>query len=540
MPGTVYPRDGRPRLTQSRGEVAVYDALRAHLPDGWTAWHSLRVHVGPAWEGEGDFVIAAPDRGVLVLEVKSGVIECRGGRWYQNDHEIGAPRDQARGYVRKLARALEGRHIEAPPWGDACVFPDVDFNEGPGAGDLAGRVIGRRDLEWLDRVLTGLFDRAVPARAMPTGRWLEALHALWGETWVPPVRLRGRVEEAAAHALALNAEQLGLLDFAAAMPRALVEGQAGSGKTLVAAELCRRRAAAGQRARYLCYTEALAHAVEHALAGTGARAAAIQRHACDLLHAAGQPAAPRTPAEWRDVSLAAACDALPAAEARPDLVVVDEAHDLSDADWELVQALAAGRGLWVFCDGRQHFWPERTIPAALVRELPPLTLKQQLRNPPAIAAFASLYAGEPAPFDGKRVNRDVLRLALAPHGQVLDRVRHELTTLEAAGARPEDIAILTLAGQDKSELFHRDCLGPHRLVHADAPEAPGATVADTFLRFKGLERPFVIVTELLPGPRMKYDTRMHIALTRATAGAVVVCSPEVAALDERLGRLPQA
>jgi hypothetical protein len=540
MPGTVYPLDGRPRSTKSRGEVAVYDALRARLPDGWTAWHSLRVRVGTTWEGEGDFVIAAPDRGVLVLEVKSGVVECRGGRWYQNDREVPPPRDQSRGYVRKLAKALEERKVEAPPWGDACVFPDVDFAEGPGAGDLAGRVIGRRDLEWLDRALDGLFDRAVPVRPMAGDRrWLDTLHALWGETWVPPVRLRGRVEEASARTIALNQDQLGLLDFAAQMPHARVEGQAGSGKTLVAIELCRRRAAAGQRALYLCYTEALAHAVEHALAGTGARAVAIQRYACDLLRAAGQQANPRTPAEWRDVSLAAACDALPADEARPDLVVVDEAHDLTAADWDLVQALAAGRGLWVFCDGRQHFWPERTIPEPLLRELPPLTLKQQLRNPPAIAAFASLYTAAPADFDG-HVNPDILRLALAPHDQVLDRVRHELMTLQAAGARAEDIAVLTLAGQDKSSLFHRDRLGQHRLVHADAPDAASATIADTFLRFKGLERPFVIVTELVHGERMKVDTRMHIALTRATAGAVVVCSPELAALDERLGRLPQA
>ena len=45
------------------------------------------------------------------------------------------------------------------------------------------------------------------------------------------------------------------------------------------------------------------------------------------------------------------------------------------------------------------------------------------------------------------------------------------------------------------------------------------------------------VTELVHGPYSNYDVRMHIALTRATAGVVVVCSEELAGVDERLGRL---
>jgi hypothetical protein len=59
-------------------------------------------------------------------------------------------------------------------------------------------------------------------------------------------------------------------------------------------------------------------------------------------------------------------------------------------------------------------------------------------------------------------------------------------------------------------------------------------VADTFLRFKGLERPFVIVTELVHGEGMKYDVRMHIALTRATAGVIVVCDEDAVGRDPRL------
>ena len=63
-------------------------------------------------------------------------------------------------------------------------------------------------------------------------------------------------------------------------------------------------------------------------------------------------------------------------------------------------------------------------------------------------------------------------------------------------------------------------------------------VCDTFLRFKGLERPHVIVTELSAAHGHQYDVRMHIALTRATVGCVVVGVGEQVEGDGRLGGVP--
>ena len=71
-------------------------------------------------------------------------------------------------------------------------------------------------------------------------------------------------------------------------------------------------------------------------------------------------------------------------------------------------------------------------------------------------------------------------------------------------------------------------------MRADDPRADEHIVADTFLRFKGLERPYVIVTEVTRGATSHYDCRIDIALTRATVCAVVVCSRQAAAADERL------
>ena len=545
MAGVVFPKDG-PRQRQSTAEVRLYDALVAHLPDGWRAWHSLRLRVGSGWEGEGDFVIADPTRGLLVLEVKGGRVELSGGRWLQNGRELpSAPRQQALGFVRHLMDAIRARGGEVPPYGVACAFPDVEFSQGPAAGDLDGLTLGQRELSWLETVLPTVLARALPDRPVPrSDRWIPLVHALWGDTWVPHVRLADRVEDAQERAIALDREQLAILDIAGENSRALVEGGAGTGKTLVARELCTRWAARGKRCLYLCFTDALAHAVDryfesHRSQGVDVRAAPIRHFARDLLGDAGHDLpTTSTPDFWNEVSLRAACDALPPDDRRPDLVVIDESQDLTDGDWVLIEALAKDRALWLFGDPAQAFWKERHPPAALIAPFARLKLTRQYRNPEIIARFAALYRDPPSgePVASIPTDPAVLRVSLARDGDVLGRVRHELDELRRQGVRPADIAIISLAGQTKSKLVTLSSLGTHAIVRADAPEAATHIVADTFLRFKGLDRPFVIVTELVHGPHMQYDVRMHIALTRATVGAIVVCAEASLAEDARLAR----
>ena len=78
----LHPAE-QPRPTSSHAELRVYEALKSGLPPGWTAWHSLRIQTKDGTEGEGDFVLVDPDRGLFVIEVKGGALEARDGRWFQ-------------------------------------------------------------------------------------------------------------------------------------------------------------------------------------------------------------------------------------------------------------------------------------------------------------------------------------------------------------------------------------------------------------------------------------------------------------------------
>ncbi|MBA3375757.1 MAG: hypothetical protein H0U00_08090 [Actinobacteria bacterium] len=240
---------------------------------------------------------------------------------------------------------------------------------------------------------------------------------------------------------------------------------------------------------------------------------------------------------WETIALQAAVDAVPVERAHR-IVVVDEAQDFADSEWELVKALAGDRPLWAFGDGAQSFWVDRGVPKALFGA--ELTLKARYRSPEALASFADLYrpAAGRAADDAKPTRCAELRV-VAVKGDadaVLARVTTEVSKALKDGAKPGDIAVLSLVGQSKSELFKELCIGDVAVVRADAPDAAEHVVADTFLRFKGLERPYVIVTELSASPE-RYDVRMHVALTRATLACVVVGTEEEIARDPRLAAL---
>ena len=94
-------------------ERVVYEALRG-LPTGFVVLHSfpwLRptrdLSGEPLREGEADFVILHPERGLLVLEVKGGRPEWVGRVWRRGGKELHDPFDQARRSRYALLDAIE-------------------------------------------------------------------------------------------------------------------------------------------------------------------------------------------------------------------------------------------------------------------------------------------------------------------------------------------------------------------------------------------------------------------------------------------------
>lgn len=127
--------------------------------------------------------------------------------------------------------------------------------------------------------------------------------------------------------------------------------------------------------------------------------AAIQRLAAGLLTGNGQGMAETgTPDFWKEVSLRAAVEGLPATEERWDTVIIDEGQDFSEGDWILVTECTGQTGrLWVFADDGQAFWDGRGVSPDILQNSSRFRLKKNYRCLPPIQNLVDCYAGRSEP-----------------------------------------------------------------------------------------------------------------------------------------------
>ena len=119
----------------ARAEKHIHDRLREALPPEFTLFQNVawvvRDH-GVEREGEADVIVAHPERGFLVIEVKSGPITRDGqGRWWAGGRALDrAPFEQAADSRHSLVAKLR----ELPDWpaglnpmsGHAVAFPNAE------------------------------------------------------------------------------------------------------------------------------------------------------------------------------------------------------------------------------------------------------------------------------------------------------------------------------------------------------------------------------------------------------------------------------
>jgi hypothetical protein len=366
---------------------------------------------------------------------------------------------------------------------------------------------------------------------------MELLHRLWCEHWIPALSLGTRATEAAARRLSLDGTQLEVLEGLLENDRVLVQGGAGSGKTLLAAEAARRLAAGGKAVLLLCFTSPLRKWLAARLAGSGVEVQTISGLAKQLERESGRSPVDGALTEqegWHHAYRVAAEVCAP----RWDALVLDEAQDLDEPAWRFVEALATGRRLWGFFDLGQGYWDDRKPDRSLFQVF--YTLPRQLRCPPGVQALANRILGLPCEEAAIRAALEdgTLGTLVVPEGgSANEAIGAEVDRLIASGLRLGDIGIVSQRGLTAQGGVGSNRFGAHEAVRADAEDAGERLVEDTFLRWKGLERPAIIVTGLTEESLKRAHIRLNVALTRATVAVRLVGS---AGGIGRLGLTPAA
>jgi len=568
----------------TRGEEAerrVEERLREALPPAYHLYPNvnwtgpMRDH-GPAEDGEADLVIAHPEHGILVLEVKAGEPSRDGqGRWWLGPIQLDrSPFEQAMRSQKQLVRKLVslpgwpsdrgGDHRAEPHAGHGVAFPDVDLASLPAGHVLLGPdapteiVLDATALEtpegaraWVERAFAYFLGDGV--RGWPLEEaGMRLLDELLSPTLSMHRLVRGRIADDRAELLLASREQELILNRARSRRRVEVVGPAGSGKSMLAAEKARRLAREGYRTLLVCFNQRLATTLLRELADTeapgGLEVTTFHRLCERLGHAAGVLTARPTPIprDWWDETLPTALqdaiDALPSE--RFHAIVVDEGQDFARGWLETLDFLLDSPGedvLWVFHDPGQALYRDDVVGELGLERI---ELHENWRNPESVAGLAArLYHGgeEVSAFREGGIRHRVIE-AEPGHATIeaLRKMLHELTETEKVP--PWEIAVLSGGSAEKSEAWRARNFGnvvlaneaihddgsSRGLAHEDVPDEPDdCVVFESIRRYKGLEREVIILVEL-PETGTRLDELLYVGLTRATTQLVVITPPGLA------------
>ncbi len=536
----------------SAAERVLYKEFARQLGPEWTVLHSvhwLAREGGRSRDGEADFLLAHPRHGVLVLEAKGGTIARDGATqaWTSTDlggtaHAIKDPFEQA----ERSMYALRDKLADAPetagfPWrfARAVAFPDVlvgDADLGPNAPRAL--IVDSGDLATLARALGRAFAGAPGGGPGPGQDGVAALVRLLK----PPVALArhglvGEMRRNAETFLRLTEQQYALLDFLGGRRRVAIDGAAGSGKTLLALEQCRRLARQGFRVLFTCYNKALAAWARAALAADLGDAMALvtvdNYHdlAADLVRRAGMPV-PDIGALGGDALSRHFADELPeqlleslgTLPDRFDAIVVDEGQDFADTWWITLEALLDDPDdgiLAIFYDDNQRIYSTATSGTYPIAA-PPFRLTRNCRTTRQIhQATLAYHRGTSAPDcagpEGRPVAEDD-QLGASDQPAALRRALHELTAVE--GVPVEEIVVLSTRGPKTSTLTEGLRVGNLTLTWGEA--GPGQLRVRSIHTYKGLESPVVILAEPDRAHAANRDALLYVALSRAQHHVVVL------------------
>ena len=573
---TMIPSVIAPEVNSS-AERRIFEWFQnAPQTDDWIVLHSLGIstHTKVIY-GETDFFVLAPRLGLFALEVKGGRVKRENGIWYftnkygKTSSKPRGPFDQAKDGAFSIASALKKRldnnhrHLSNVFFGFGVMFPDIEY-EASGIDEDQWQVFDSRDgkcmrgfVEKLAKEarqkwerIYGHFDES----RLPTADDVRYLASILRGDFDYVISMTSQLNNADAALIRLTKEQYRCLDQLDDNPRCLIQGAAGTGKTLLAIEEVKKSVARGMQTALFCYNSNLAEwlktyfsdlpeSLRPKYVGT------FHKYMIQILKESGisLPSLQDeldTQAFYQSDLPRAALKVLCQDEDQFDKIVIDEAQDLIDIRYLDVfdACLRKGiiRGCWtMFGDfSMQAIYANGQTEVTMKELLEDYTsfirfkLTQNCRNTKPICEEIQTITGFEAPaglwtkIEGPPVNY----ITYASPEEQRDKLIKLLDQLMDMHIEPGRITILS----------------PHRRENSivdliDHPDIRDFSIHNnteisfcTIQAYKGLENTVIILTDI---DNFSIDKLMYVGLSRARSGLYIieseVASKEYQALLQR-------
>ncbi len=240
----------------------------------WVILHSLNLsqHTVRLY-GEIDFLLMIPGGGIFVMEVKGGDVKCVDGVWSFTDRNGNifknkSPFNQARDAMFSLHSAIEkefgkGHKFTKILSGFFCAFPHISFDKHSVEYET-WQILDKDSIQvGTEFFLTNLVHQFIQKHkgqkwysekvSLPDANDLNQLCDFLRGDFERIRTIKERLTEFDKQVKTYTAEQFRILDSIQLNDRSLIQGSAGTGKTMIAIESAIRAAAEGKRVFLTCF-----------------------------------------------------------------------------------------------------------------------------------------------------------------------------------------------------------------------------------------------------------------------------------------------
>jgi Nuclease-related domain/UvrD-like helicase C-terminal domain/PhoH-like protein len=260
---------------KSTGEKMLFEIFKNNaFTKDWIILHSLNLsqHTVRLY-GEIDFLILIPQCGIFVMEVKAGDVKCIDGVWYFTDrfgniNKNKSPFNQARDAMFSLHQAIErefgrGHRYTRILLGFFCAFPHISFDK-QSVEYEPWQILDKDSISYgTDNFFKNLVFQFINKHkeqkwfskkdSLPDVFDLQKLCEFFRGDFEKVRTPTEKLSEFNREAKKYTEEQYRILDSIQMNERSVIQGSAGTGKTMIAIESAIRAGSQGKRVFLTCF-----------------------------------------------------------------------------------------------------------------------------------------------------------------------------------------------------------------------------------------------------------------------------------------------